>query len=98
MIKYSIKKDDLIVVKVSGHANYGTEGNDIVCASVSSILTMTINLIDNLGYKFENVKLEKGISEFSIKNDEVIDKIVTTLEELLQNLAKKHPNNIKEII
>ncbi len=98
MIKYSIKKDDMIIVKVSGHADYSDEGSDIVCASVSSILTMTINLIDNLGYKFENVKLEKGISEFTVKSDEVINKIVTTLEELLHSLVKKYPNNIKELI
>ena len=34
------RKDDLITIE--GHANY-SEGNDIVCASVSSIMYTTVN-------------------------------------------------------
>ena len=31
-------------IKISGHANY-SDGNDIVCASVSSIMYTTVNAI-----------------------------------------------------
>ena len=97
MINYSIKYGSSIIVKVDGHADYSDEGTDIVCASVSSIMTMTVNLVDNFGYKFKDVKLEKGFSSFEIISDDVTKKIVTTLEELLDSLAKKYPNYIKRI-
>ena len=97
MIKYSIKYGENIIVEISGHAEYSDEGTDIICASVSSMITMTVNLVDNLGFKFNNVKLEKGYASFSIINDKVTKGIVTTLEELLDSLSKKNPNNIKRI-
>ena len=98
MIKYTIHYSDLIVVNVSGHADYSEKGTDIVCASVSSMLTMTVNLIDNLGYKFNDVKMESGNTSFTISNNEVTKGIVTTLEELLDSLTNKYPKNIKRII
>ena len=97
MIKYSIHYGDDIIVKVSGHALYSDKGTDIVCASVSSMLTMTVNLIDNLGYKFKSVTLESGNTSFDVINNEVTKGIVTTLEELLDSLVKKYPENIKRI-
>ena len=97
MINYSIKYSDSIIVNVSGHANYSNEGSDIVCASVSSLITMTVNLVDKFGYKFNAVKLEKGFSSFNINSDDVTLKIVTTLEEHLDSLAKKYPSYIKRI-
>ena len=98
MIKYSIKYNNDIIVNVSGHADYSEKGTDIVCASVSSMLTMCVNLIDNLGYKFNNVKLESGTTTFNVASNEVTKGIVTTLEELLDSLSKKYPENIKRII
>lgn len=97
MIEYKIDYNENIIVKVSGHADYSSEGTDIICASVSSMLTMTVNLVDNLGYKFNNVKMEKGFTSFDVENNKVTKGIVTTLEELLDSLSKKYPKNIKRI-
>ena len=58
---------------------------------------MTVNLVDNFGYKFKDVKLEKGFSSFEVASDDVTKKIVTTLEELLDSLVKKYPSYIKRI-
>ena len=38
MIRINIKKNTIII---KGHANYDKYGKDIVCASVSSIITTT---------------------------------------------------------
>ena len=47
-------------IKVSGHANFNTYGNDIVCASVSSIIYTTINGILNIDSKLDLLRdLEK---------------------------------------
>ena len=47
MIKANfIKKDGIITnIKMSGHAKYDEYGKDIVCAAVSSALTLTVNTI-----------------------------------------------------
>ncbi|CUH92498.1 ribosomal-processing cysteine protease Prp [Herbinix luporum] len=49
MIKVTIykDKDNLITgFKVLGHAGYGQEGNDVVCAAVSALVINTINSIE----------------------------------------------------
>ena len=42
MIKVVVNNEN---IKISGHANYADYGNDIVCSSVSSIITTSINAI-----------------------------------------------------
>ncbi|PKM95974.1 MAG: ribosomal-processing cysteine protease Prp [Firmicutes bacterium HGW-Firmicutes-1] len=48
MIKVTLllKKDQLIGFEMSGHANYGDYGKDIVCASVSVLAINTVNSIE----------------------------------------------------
>jgi len=60
--------------KVSGHANYAENGHDIVCASVSILVTNTINAID--AYTDDEFNLESDeatgymLCEFSNKISE----------------------------
>jgi uncharacterized protein YsxB (DUF464 family) len=51
--------------KVSGHAEYAEYGQDIVCASVSSAVQLTANLITEV---------------FSLKSDVMVDGDAVTLE------------------
>lgn len=50
MIKVEVTyANDLISkIKVSGHANYDSYGQDIVCAGVSSVTTGLLNALDQL--------------------------------------------------
>lgn len=49
MIKYKVTKcDDEYKIEVKGHANQNPYGSDIVCASVSTALIMTYNLLERL--------------------------------------------------
>lgn len=83
-------------MKISGHANYAEYGKDIVCASVSSLVTCTvnnINTIDSSSFKYEDdgntVYLE------IINNNDISDKLFNNLILMLKDLAKDYPKNIK---
>lgn len=92
MIKVSIKKNQIII---KGHANYDELGKDIVCASVSSMVITTVNAIlriDNEAIKYSD---DKGVTIDIIKNDEIVNKLINNLIDLLEELSKQYPKYIE---
>ena len=92
MIKV-IKKDN--VIEITGHSNYDTLGKDIVCSAVSSIVTTTINGIISIdekaiSYLYKNDKMTIS----NIKKDEITNKLLNNMLDLLKSLAKDYPKNI----
>ncbi len=81
-------------IKISGHANFDSYGNDIVCASVSSIVETTINGILNIDNKAIKVIDNKDLVIDILSNDIVIKKLITNMLELLKELEKQYPKNI----
>ena len=90
MIKI-IKEMDSIII--SGHANY-SDNNDIVCASISTAITMTINAIDNLGYNIIDFKKQDGYISFKVKSNDITLGLIKTLEECLKVLSEDYPNYV----
>ena len=82
-------------IKISGHAGFNNYGNDIVCASVSSIVYTTVNGILNINknsIKFED-NLELVIEV--LDNNEITNKLINSMLDLLKDLEKQYPKNIK---
>ncbi len=100
MIKYKIIKNNLdYKIEVKGHANQNPYGSDIVCASVSTMLVLTINLLEKLGLNCCNVSkpiFEEGYAliHINMTNDTAI-KILDNLQESLDMLKLTYPKNIK---
>ncbi len=93
MIK-CLKKNNLI--EISGHANFKDYGEDIVCASVSSIIFTIVNCclnIDSNSIRYEDDG-EKIIIE-KLNENTNIDILLNTMIELLKDLASKYKENIK---
>lgn len=93
MINVVKEKKEIII---TGHANYDTYGKDIVCASVSSIVITTVNAIleidrDSLKYKEEKDKLTIEIR----KEEEIVLKLIFNMMNLLKEVSKDYPKNIK---
>lgn len=82
-------------IKISGHAGFNNYGNDIVCASVSSIVYTTINGILNINAKAIKVSDNKDLVIQQFDDSEVINKLILNMIELLTDLAKQYPKNIK---
>lgn len=88
-VKFYVSKGHVTAVRAAGHAEFAEEGEDIVCAGVSSILqTALLGLLKvagiQVGYRTdeENGELEivvpKGLSELQQRDSDVILK--TALE------------------
>lgn len=90
-----IVKEKNNTIKIKGHANY-SESNDIVCASVSSIMYTTINAIMRFDKTSIMYKDEYDIVTIkNIKHDYLTDELLLNMMSLFKGLAKEYPNNIK---
>ena len=93
MIKISIKKDE---ITISGHSGYGEEGTDIVCASVSSICITTVNAILSINEEAIDYTESDGFLNIKIKKtDDVINKLINNMINLLKELEKQYKNYIE---
>lgn len=95
MIKVEIENNK---IEIKGHANYDDYGKDIVCASVSSIVITTINAI--IGFDPESIYYEDLNNRFLIKklkDDDITNKLINNMIELLEELEKSYKDNIKII-
>ncbi len=100
MIKYNItSSDERYKIEIKGHANQNEYGKDIVCASVSTMIIMTYNLLERLGYFSCNITkpiCEEGLFSLymNISNNTQLE-ILNNLKESLDMLAITYPNYIK---
>lgn len=98
MISFDIKKDDFIKqITVKGHAAQNDFGKDIVCASVSTAIILSVNLLEKFS-KLDCVKyvVDEGIFDITVSNkDEVINNILENLEYSLNDLKIQYPKYIK---
>ena len=93
MIKVEVTKKD---ISIAGHAMYDDYGKDIVCAAVSSIITTTVEGIASIKEDAIDVKEQKDKLTITINShDEVTTKLINTMINLLNELQKKYPENIK---
>ena len=98
MIKINVNKDNDLVKKISikGHALYDDYGKDIVCASVSSIVICTVNLILRMNENY--IECSYNDDEMIIvvnENNSQVDLALVNMIDLLNQLMKKYPKNIE---
>ena len=69
MIQITVKKehDRITDLKITGHANAGDYGHDLVCAIVSGIATGLANAADELLHE-EEITLKEGYAEIHISH------------------------------
>ena len=93
MIKIVINKDN---IKISGHAGYGVKGNDIVCASVSSIVITSLNAIIRIDKDAISYKQDEGFIEVNIlKHEKNVDILIENMISMLEELENDYKENIK---
>jgi len=101
MTKFKVIKDEAkYLVEIKGHADYASEGYDIVCAGISTAVSMTLNLLDKFGlsYNIKNQIVEKGnvLIETDMSDSRVIT-IMDNLVDCLETLEVQYPKNIKNL-
>ena len=101
MTTYRIKrKGQEALLEVQGHSDYDIYGKDSVCASISTALIFTANLIEklNLGYNIMDLVCEEGYFRLQIKtSDLTANAVFENLEYTLEEISKQYPKNLKFI-
>ncbi len=82
---------------VCGHSGYATAGEDIVCAAVSAMTMLTVNMLtDTFGLDCE-LKVDENSAEIALslkQPDALGSKIISALRAELVCLAEEYPQNI----
>lgn len=99
MIKVKVlskDKTNIDTISILGHADYDEYGKDIVCSSVSSIVTTTINGIYEIDKTYLQVEeVKDGMVINILKKDDICNKLIKNMLTLLQELSESYPENIK---
>ena len=98
MIKVNVisNKNHIDKINILGHADYEEYGKDIVCSSVSSIVTTTVNGIIDIDKEYLTVdEVKDGMIITILKKDNICDKLIKNMLSLLKALEESYPENIK---
>ncbi len=79
--------------EISGHAGYGTEGNDIVCAAVSSCTMLVCNCITENFKANADVKVEENRITLTLKEQSsAAEQLITAFYRHLEALSEDYDN------
>ncbi len=85
-------------ISVVGHADYSKYGKDIICASVSTLIIFTVNLLleFDVDEKLFSYNIDEGnfFIEYDKKNEQ-INKIINVFKLSIKDLSTQYPKNIK---
>jgi len=84
-------------MEVTGHALYDDSGKDIVCASVSTAIIVTINALEKLNVLDDiEYTIEEGYFLVAIKkHSDILDALIDNLSYSLNDLSNQYPKYIK---
>lgn len=83
------------MINVHGHSGYGTYGNDIVCAAISTLTEATYNYLEATKNK---VNCSCGDGEFKINLDNINEngeEIIKTFINMVDDLVNQYPKYIE---
>lgn len=95
-VKYTVKENTHTLL-VSGHANYGEYGKDIVCAGVSALIQALIAWIEENYYKAECVSVDSKDGEVIIACDggEEVAAVFYMTSIGLEQIADSYPDHVQ---
>ena len=98
MIKITTELENELIknITVAGHAGFDRKGKDIVCASVSSMVLVSINACFSIDDKVLEVEENEAFIRVNKKYENVaVDKILLNLVRMLEELKESYPKNIQ---
>lgn len=86
--------------RTEGHSGYAESGEDIVCASVSSLVRFTVNLLTEDFKYHSTVKVSEKTAEIEFlleETDETSDRILKALRREAEMVRDEYPLHINII-
>lgn len=97
-VKFFVGNRQLKGFQISGHAGFAENGEDIVCASVSSAAYMAANTVTDIIRADAEAAADDGAMTLLVKEPcERTETVLKGLELHLKELSKQYPENIKII-
>ena len=97
-VKFFVGNRQLKGFQISGHADFAENGEDIVCASVSSAAYMAANTVTDIIRADAEAAADDGAMTLLVKEPcERTETVLKGLELHLKELSKQYPENIKII-
>ena len=82
-VTFYLSQDEFTAVDISGHAGYAEEGEDIVCAAISSTIQLTHALLSDVrGLVFDTLIEDEGAHIRMTLNDDVVEAAQDAFEAL----------------
>jgi uncharacterized protein YsxB (DUF464 family) len=82
--------------EISGHAESGPYGHDLVCAATTGIVSGMLNAIDKRFEKEVSIKIKDNLISIDTKSDDkLLIHDLETLQIQLKTLEIQYPNNIQ---
>jgi len=94
-VNYFVKENKIERVEILGHSSFADYGQDIVCASISSIVITTVNACLKLDEKSIKHVQNEGVIITVLKHSKEIDTLINNMIDLLTELSKDYKENIK---
>lgn len=86
-------------IQASGHSDYAEEGSDIVCASVSVLMTTCANALQSVADCIPTVSVDetRGIMDLFVSNpeNETVQTIVKTILQGLSDVSEAYPKYVQ---
>ena len=89
------KNGSFYAFEVKGHAGYAESGKDIVCASVSSAVQLTVNLLDDFQCVPKVGAMGSLVRCFTNAEPDTADRIINQFLCHLDSIAEEFPKTIK---
>lgn len=94
-IEFRRKNGSITSFTVQGHSGYSHEGEDIVCASVSATIWMTVNGLENVlglpvSYTERDGFVECSIPPLLCEERKKADVLLESLSDFFDNLIKQY--------
>lgn len=88
-------REDSASFTIKGHSGFASQGEDIVCAAVSSAAYMTVNTITEILKAEGSSKVKDGYLQFKVCGNSAARDIIKGLELHLTELSKDYPDYVK---
>lgn len=77
------KHNRIMTIEATGHSGYATEGSDIVCSAVSTLLETLLNSLIDIVKINPDYKIDESIPHLSVSLPKALDKAISNKVDLL---------------